>query len=209
MSRSFRIFFKKRIESRGFTLVELLVSIAVGAMLITALYATFFSVFTAGETAKAGLGHRIEAGRVLDRFSRDINSAYFNAANPASRFLGEFMGSGPILTLTYFANPLPAGGAGGAGGGPTSDLTGVHYFTEDGPDGLTLFKEVFNPYVNDRFRVNLIDGVEAFEISYFNGKVWSKAWDSTLEGTLPKAVKLVVRLKGGILLSATPRTMIR
>ena len=194
---------KIRINCRGFTLVELLVSIAVGAMLITALYATFFSVFTAGETAKAGLGHRIEAGRVLDRFSRDINSAYFNAENPTSRFLGEFMGTGPILTLTYFAHPLPAGGA------PTSDLMGAHYYTENGPDGLTLFKEVFNPYINDRFRVNLIDGVEAFEISYFNGKVWSKAWDSALEGALPKAVKLAVRLKGGILLSATPRTMIR
>ncbi len=203
MSRSFRIFFEKRIDCRGFTLVELLVSVAVGAMLITALYATFFSVFTAGTTANGGLGKRIEAGRVLDRFSRDINSAYFNPKNPASRFLGELLGPGPILTLLTFTHPLRTGSM------PASDLMGVHYFAEDGPDGLTLFKEIWNPYINDRFKVNLIDGVEAFEISYFDGKVWSKGWDSALEGALPKAVKLAVRLKGGILLSATPRTMIR
>ena len=55
----------------------------------------------------------------------------------------------------------------------------------------------------------MIDGVEAFEISYFDGKGWSKAWDSTLEGKLPKAVKLALTLKGGAQLSTTPRTMIR
>jgi general secretion pathway protein J len=197
----------KGVDSRGFTLVELLVSIAVGAMLVTAIYATFFSVFSAGEGAKAGLGHRIEAARVLDRFSRDINSAYLSPANsPANsptRFLGELVGIGPVLTLTTFTYPLPAASS------PSSDLIGVYYFAEEAPDGLTLFKEIWNPYINDRFRVNLIDGIEAFEISYFNGKVWSKAWDSALEGALPKAVKLALTLKGGILLSATPRTMIR
>ena len=203
MSRSSRIFLKTRVGSRGFTLVELLVSIAVGAMLVTALYATFFSVFSAAEGAKGGLGHRIEAARVLDRFSRDINSAYLSPTDASTRFLGELLGTGPVLTLTTFTYPLSTGGS------PTSDLMGVYYFTEEDPNGLTLFKEIWNPYINDRFRVNLIDGVEAFEISYFNGKVWSKAWDSALEDALPKAVKLALTLKGGILLSATPRTMIR
>ncbi len=203
MSRSCRTNSRSRTGERGFTLIELLVSIAVGAMLITTLYATFFSVFTAGAEAKGGLGYKIEAGRVLDRFSRDISSAYFDPALPASRFLGEFMGTGGILTLTTFAHSPKTGTA------PASDLIGVHYFAEDGPDGLSIFKEVFNPYFNKRFTVNLIDEVEAFEISYFDGKGWSKAWDSALEGKLPQAVKLSLTLKGGTLLSTTPRTMIR
>jgi hypothetical protein len=94
---------------------------------------------------------------------------------------------------------------------PASDLMGVSYFVEEGPgkEGLTIFREVWNPYINDRFKVDLIDGVEGFEISYFNGSVWSKAWDSTLEGVLPKAVKMAFRLKDGSMLSATSRTMIR
>ncbi len=203
MSRSWHTNLNSRSGERGFTLIELLVSVAVGAMLITALYATFFSVFTAGDIAKGGLGHNIEAGRVLDRFSREISSAYFDPALPASRFLGEIMGSGGVLTLTTFTHPPETSAT------PTSDLMGVHYFAEEGPDGLTIFKEVFNPYLPKRFKVNLIDGVESFEISYFDGKGWSKAWDSTLEGALPKAVKLSLTLKNGILLSAMPRTMIR
>lgn len=203
MSRSCRTNSKTRTGEKGFTLIELLVSVAVSAMLITAMYATFFSVFTAGEEAKSALGHKIEAARVLARFSREINSAYFDPALPASRFLGELMGPGGILTLTTFTRTP------GTGPAPTSDLIGVHYFATDGPDGLTIFKEIFNPYFDERFKVNLIDGVEAFEISYFDGLSWSKAWDSTLEGALPKAVKLSLTLSDGALLSTTPRTMIR
>lgn len=203
VSRLFRTF--KTRDKRGFTLVELLVSIAVGAVLVTALYATFFSVFNAGDAAKEGLGKRIEAGRVLDRFSRDISSAHFKAGSRLDWFLGEKLGPGPVLSFTAFSYPMLREGA------PASDLMGVSYFAEERPGkvGLTIFREAWSPYINDRFKVDLIDGVEWFEISYFNGSVWSKAWDATLEGALPKAVKMAFRLKDGPMLSATSRTMIR
>ncbi len=202
VSRSFHTFR----TSRGFTLVELLVSIAVGAVLVTALYATFFSVFNAGDASKDGLGRRIEAGRVLDRFSRDINSAYFKTESRSGRFLGELRGLGPVLSFSAFSYSMARENA------PASDLVGVSYFTGEDPDdkdGLVFFKEVWNPYINDRFKVDLIAGVEELEISYFNGSVWSKAWDSTLEGELPKAVKVALKFKDGSMLSATSRTMIR
>ena len=94
MSRSCHTNLKTRAGEEGFTLIELLISVAVGAMIITALYATFFSVFTAGESeAKGGLGHNIEAGRVLDRFSREINSAYFDPALLCKPVLGRAHGA--------------------------------------------------------------------------------------------------------------------
>jgi hypothetical protein len=175
-------------------------------VLVTALYATFFSVFNAVDTSEGGLGKRIEAGRVLDRFSRDISSAYFKADSRSGRFLGELRGPGPVLSFSAFSYAMARENA------PASDLVGVSYFIEEGPDdndGLTFFKEVWNPYINDRFKVDLIAGVEQLEISYFNGRVWSKAWDSALEGALPKAVKVALKFKDGSMLSATSRTMIR
>lgn len=63
-------------SDRGFTLVEVLVSIFIGAILMSVLYASFFQVIRAKDTAEAELEFYHEARVILSRLRGDLQSAY-------------------------------------------------------------------------------------------------------------------------------------
>lgn len=193
-----------RKNSKGFTLIEVLVAVTLTAILLTSLYGAFFSITGTGKDAAEGIEGYIEAGRFLERFTSEVHSAYTMRDKPVTVFRGERRGDRSSITFTTFTHPYMSETA------PMGDMTGVSYFIEkrDG-GGLVLMKEVWNPYTNERFKAEATGEIEGFELSYYNGSTWSKAWDSTLEGGSPKAVKAALKLKGGEEVFAISRTMIR
>lgn len=180
----------------------MLVAIALTAILLTALYGTFFSVITGAGGAEGGLDRYIETGRLLDRISTDARSAYFKPQDEMTVFKGERKGDNSVLTFTAFSRP--PGGAGAA-----SDLVRVSYFAEKDGKAFRLFKEVSNPFTGESFKYEMAGEAEGFEVSYFNGKDWARAWDASLERALPKAIRASVRLKDGAEVSAIAQTVIR
>lgn len=191
-------------RNKGFTLIELLIAVAVGAIILTALYATFFSVLRAGEGAGESLDEHIRAGRFTDLFSRDIHGAYLDP-KATTEFRGAPLGMGSTVSFSSFTYPVLKKGF------PASDMAGVSYFSEEnGAGALRVYREVWNPYIGDRVRVEVLDGAKSFEIEYYDGSVWVKAWDSVLENNaLPAAVRATVRLSGGEEFKALARTMVR
>lgn len=187
----------------GFTMIELLVAVAVSAILVTALYATFFSVFAAADASGAGLDRRIETGRLVDRFSRDIRSAMFKSGHAASRFTGGGDGMHSAVSMATHTRPVVSAGL------PSSDLTGIRYFVADGEGGLSVFREARDLFRDEAAAAELLTGVESFEVLYYNGKDWAKAWDSDLEGALPVAVRMKLVLTDGERVSAVARVMLR
>jgi len=180
-----------------------LIAVAVGAIVLTALYATFFSVFRAGSVAEAKLDEHIRAGRFTDRFGRDIHGAYLDPDDKVSEFRGGPHGMGSILSFSSFTYPVLKKGY------PASDLAGVSYSSEDdGSGALKVYREAWNPYIGEKVKVEILDGVRSFDIEYYNGSVWVKAWDSGLESKLPAAVRASVKLSGGEEFRSLARTMI-
>jgi len=198
MSHSFR----SNGSNRGFTLIEVLVAVAIGAVLLSALYATYFSVFRGAAAAQTMLEDRLRAGRFVDRFSMDIHGAYFKSNSDISRFEGGPQGMGSSVSFTAFTYPALKKGF------PASGITGVAYFTEDTQEGLKVFREVWNPYLGERASSVILAGVRSFEVSYFNGASWVKAWDSGGEKKLPVAVRAAVTLAGGEEFNVLARTMV-
>lgn len=188
---------------RGFTLIELLVGVALGAVLLLALYTTFFGVMRTGGAAEASLGKRIEIGRFLDLVSREVHSAYFKSGSEFTLFRGSLDGLHSALEFTAFTVPLIREGE------PSTDLIGVNYYVEEGEEASGLIREVRSPFTGEKTRIVMIEEVEVFELSYYNGTKWAKAWDASLEGRLPAAVSVKVVLKGGEEFKALARTMIR
>lgn len=179
-----------------------MVALAVGSILVLSLYAVLFSVSRAGSGVAADLDRRIEAGRLLDRLSGDLHSAYLSGGQETF-FEGLFKAGSSALTLTAFSR-LPV-----ADSSPSTDISGVSYFVERSEEGLIVYREAWNPYIGERFRSEMISGAEQFELSYFNGKAWSKAWDASIEGRLPVAVRARLVLKGGAEFTSLARTMIK
>lgn len=186
----------------GFTLIEVLVAVAISAVLLAALYATYFSVFKGASAAEALLEDRLRAGRLVDRFSIDIHSAFFKDGSEVNRFEGTPKGMGSTLSFTAFTYPAPREGF------PSSGVTGVAYYTEDTPEGLKVFREVWNPYIGEKAGAVVLSGVKSFDISYFNGSSWVKAWDSASENALPSAVRATITLAGGEEFKVLARTMV-
>ncbi len=188
-------------ENRGFTLIELLIAVAIGSVLLTVLYATFFSVFRAGDSAGGLLEERLRAGRFVDRFSRDIHGAYFRPKSGLNPFIGEPRGMGSSVSFTSFTYPVLKKGSAASG------LAAVSYSTEDTGEGLRVLRETWNPYIGEKASVEVLARVKSFEISYYDGASWVKAWDSRREDALPVAVRATVIFAGGEEFNALARTM--
>lgn len=188
-------------DGDGFTLIELLIAVTLSAILLTALYGTFFSILRAREAVEDKLEEHIEAGRFLGRFCQEISASYFKATNPKTFFSGEKRGTASAVSFTTFSYPIIKEDF------PASDLMAVNYFTEESDNGDNLYKEVWNPYAVEKSKVEVLEGINGFEVSFLNGKEWAKAWDSSLEKRLPDAVRVRVIIKGGKELSilAVPR----
>ncbi len=181
---------------RGFTLLEVLVAIALMAVLVVAVYGSFFSVIRGRDSIDGELDRYIEAGFFLDRFSREVRSAFFKRGNDITFFTGEEKGATSDVAFTTFTYPTVKENA------PASDIMAVRYYMEENADGNILYREVWNPYTGERFKAGILENIKGFEVGFFNGRDWTKAWETGLEGRLPEAVKVVVITERGEEISA-------
>lgn len=177
-------------EQRGFTLIELLIAVSITAILMTALYKTFFSVLKAGDVVEENLDKYLEAGRFLDRFEQEVNAAYYKTTNPTTIFSGEKRRMTSDVSFTTFTHPVLKEGM------PSSDISAVRYFVDEEKEEGVIYKEIWNPYVGKRFKFEVMKGVKGFDVSFLNGKDWALAWDSSLEKRLPDAVKVSIVIEG-------------
>lgn len=199
--------------SGGFTLIEVLVALALVSAIIAALYGSFFSVLRGRDAIDSSLERSREVGRFLDTFTKEVSSAFYKDGNKASLLIGENRDSSgrPASSIVFTAFTYPVIKEGASGG----DLLAVRYFTETDRGGkMTLYKEAWDAYRGEKLSMKLpvIEEIEGFEVSFLSGNGWAKAWDTSLEKRLPTAIKAVVAIKeeGAITkYRAIPRTVIR
>lgn len=197
----------------GFTLLEVLVAVALASIVIIALYGSFFSVLRGRSDIDTSLERTREVSRFLETFSKEIQSSFFKDGNPWTGFAGTEEGkngrSMSRLSITAFTYPAFKTGR------PAGDLLSIRYYVEDKEGKLVLYKETWNPYADEKtgvLKAEVIEDIEGFEILYYNGKDWAKAWDAKLDKAVPDAVRatLSVKDKGEVKqFSTVARTMIR
>ena len=193
-------------KNRGFTLLELLVALALMVILTAALYATYFSVTGAREKGGARIEARRELSTTLGNLHREIASAYFSK-NKLAHFVVEdrdsFGKPASLLEMTSIAPPRlsPA---------PVSDLTLVRYSVQEKEGVLTLTRESRDLYLDQSAKTvpyPVMDVVEGFLVECYDGNKWVKSWDTALNGRLPDSVRVTLTLKGGEVFTtiASPR----
>lgn len=190
-------------RNKGFTLIELLVAVSLTAVLIASLYAAFFSVAGAGKRADESLRSYLSTGKMLEKFSSEVHSAYFKGGNPFTVFKGEALRGGSVITFTSLTYPVMSSQ------NASGDMVKISYFMGEGEEADRLFKEISNPYTEERFRIEAASKIKSFDLSYFNGKDWSRAWDSALEKGVPKAVRALIVLGTGEEFSIVSRTVLK
>jgi general secretion pathway protein J len=184
----------------GFTLLELLVAMALLVILTGALYSTYFSLMNGRASAMAGMESRRELRTTLDMLRREITSAYYNKLNQASKkqyFVVEdrdFFGKpSSILSFTAIAPP-------DSSTTPISDLVELKYQPIEKDNKILLTRQAKDFYLDLKpYSYPQMDEVEGFLVECFDGGKWIRSWDTKVSGQskLPDRVRITLRVKEG------------
>jgi general secretion pathway protein J len=202
-------------KARGVTLLEVLVSLSILAVISTLIYGAFDGM----SRTQKGLGHmneRYHQGRsALSRFSREIQSAFLSMHHPfganlnpglmtrATVFIGSDSRPSDRIDFTSFSHRRLKGDS------HESDQNELSYYDsrDTEKDKLDLVRREDKSIDLEPEKggvVNVVaEDIESFDLQYFDpiSKEWTDSWDSTQPAgqleRLPLYVKAVLVLKGG------------
>lgn len=176
----------------GFTLLEMLVAIALMALVAGSLYGGLYAGFKAHRSTAAALYPVRGASLTMDLLRQDFDAAL----RPTGVLSGAFSGlSGTgVDTLSFYSCANVAGDRELA-----SDVRRVDLAVET-PPGETQpvlmrritanLMAISNPVVREQV---LCRHVRTFHLRYFDGSLWQDNWDSAAQGDiLPLAVEVTL-----------------
>lgn len=175
---------------RGFTLIEVLISIAIISVVFAALYSAFFLSHRAVGTVGESLVKLQEARAVVDIMKREIESILYSPDKPYSAFKvndRDFYGrQASQLSFTAFSPIVPG-------------LAKISYVVEEEGGKMALKKRVESAFSqSDGIRaVELMEDMESFTVEALYNDNWVRTWDSELTKSIPVEVRISVSLTIG------------
>jgi len=193
----------------GFTLIELLIAVAILAVIVTAIYATLFSVLSTRENVQAHMDRLREFRRFSAIFTKEVRASFVSSSDDVTLWSGHDGGSStaPLagLSMTFFTYPSATARSG--------DLMGITYSAEETPEGISLYRESWNPYTGERgVKAEVMEDIKGFGASFYDGSKWVDSWDGEAQKAVPEAVKVSIRveaLTGVDTLITTVATMVK
>jgi general secretion pathway protein J len=185
----------------GFTLLEILIAIAILAVIVTMVYASFDASIKVIDGVDRDADTYRQARLILTRLSEDLSMAYKTKGNvlPEATFVGQ---DGVVdgraqdtlrFTSLSHLRYLPDE--------PASDFNLLEYSLESGPDrtGWALLRrEETNLYSNSEAGsepVVMGEGIHSFNLRYFDDKTWLDSWDPALNKGLPWVVEIEIQFQ--------------
>jgi prepilin-type N-terminal cleavage/methylation domain-containing protein len=193
-------------QTPAFTLIELVLAIAVASIVLAAINAAFFSAVRLRETTLSAVDATVPAEQAITVLRRDLQCAMppggimagdFKAGNVTSIGIGQTV-SLEVYTATGALDENE----------PWGDVQRVTYELKDPADrsspGKDLVRSVTRnilttgtPDIEDQW---LMGNVQNLAFTCFDGTTWQNTWDttdtSTMNTNLPVAVRVRIQLAG-------------
>jgi len=195
-------------EARGFTLMEVMVAIAITAMIGAMLGGSFQRAYATKETVEAQNERYAGARLALGRMGREISMAFLSNHFDTKRyrerptiFRGKDSGTRDALLFATMAHDRLTRDA------KQSDQMVVEYYLDSDPDapGEEALYRREKPVIDDEpdhggTKAKLCDHVTGLDISYWDWKKqeWADEWSSASterQGWLPPRVRIKLTLK--------------
>lgn len=179
--------------TNGFTLLEVLVAVAIMSVVIAALYSTFSLSRSAVDAVDDSLIRMQETRAILDTMKREIESALYRKDKSYTVFKlddRDFYGKqASQLLFTSFSPLLPG-------------LSKITYTVEENEGKLMLKKKIDPAYgrSSETKSVDLIEDVESFAVEAGYKDRWVKTWDGVTAGGVPDEIRISIKVntkKGG------------
>lgn len=190
----------------GFTLVELLVALAIIVAIVTMVYGSYFATSKSVQVYQARLATFKQASKVLEQMAQQVRCSYADVSVPADTT--AVFGKEKIMlenTINYFRGG-PDGPDGeilrmvttyGICSGQQMDgLFDVTYKFDKSAGTLSLSQMRFvDAAKNLNEKINwrpLAENVRAVELAFFDGQQWVSGWDFRQKRKLPCAVRISI-----------------
>lgn len=166
-------------QQRGFTLIEVLVSVTIFAMVMSILYSSFSTSSANAEIVEKMADDLSSLNGALDTFSHEVRGVYSISESSVEKFSGDK--EAVSFTTT---NPFVRDGE------PTIQIVS-YIFEED-----KIIRKVFKPGPHKEVKGEylLLDGIEDPAFSFFDGNGWIGEWTSTKK--IPEGIKISFLYKG-------------
>lgn len=179
--------------NRAFTLLELLLAIAVTSVLAATVYASLMVATRTRDRASDTVGKDRSLRLALDLVRRDLQSVPPPTGTLAGAFIGEDDGRYDAISFTTANDYLPPSDR-------LADLINVRISLAEDPDNdqaLMLVRDIttnlLSPSTTDPEIQVLARGVTGWDAAYSDGSDWLDDWDSTQhDNTLPLAVQITL-----------------
>lgn len=198
-------------RQRGFTLLEVILSMAMVAIIAASLFASLYTGYRARESATATMDPARAVHVALEMIGKDLECAMPPTGVVAGTFIGtrNIPGTGFADTLEFF-RPAPLAIALDTDARVQSvqriDLALITLTGDRLPSlvrGVT--SNLLSPVTMEPEPEVLCRHVASFGLRYFDGALWQEAWDSTTLGNVvPAAVQVHIRVEWPVRRSTTP-----
>jgi type II secretion system protein J len=181
---------------RGFTLLELLLAVALLAIVAATVYASFRATTSAIDRSRQQ-GASAQAARViLSRLADELTSTEWNVESAlrqetifvATTQEGSSQAANRLLftsrSHTWYPTQPPA-----------VEMATIEYELDQGPHGLRLWRtELSNPFLLSGVpeRVMMTDRLANVQFRFFAKGEWATAWDASELHQLPDLVEIVL-----------------
>ena len=175
-------------RGRGFTLIELVIAIAIMSMVLAALYSSFLladrALVQVGESSL-----KLQESRAfVDTLKRELESIRYSPDNSFCVFKindRDFYGrQASSLTMTT-TTPLMKG------------LAKINYAIEERDGSLVITKSMVSAFSQEaeESRVDIVEDIESFTLQAKYQDLWVKTWDSSLSKNAPAEVKITLTMR--------------
>jgi type II secretion system protein J len=182
----------------GFTLLELIIATAVGAVVLIVIQTTFFGALRLHNTTHARIDDDLMVQRALGIIRRDLSGVMLPGGTLSGQFQTTSFSSmtegsyGERVSPDIFTNSGKIDGW-----NPFSDVQMVAYYLAPGEGGAAGTKNLVRVVTRNLLPVQdpapedqvLLQGVTSATMMFFDGTTWVDSWDSTVTSTLPKGLK--------------------
>ncbi len=172
-------------RSAGFTLVEILLAVAILGIIVVMVYGSLWTVTRTVGDARERMELYQTARGLLWRMSGELSSAFVSEEMDFVAVKSSELNSTDTCRLSFSST---TGGFGQDG----KDIGRIEYYLSEG----ILYKAV------DGKTFPVVEDVDSFSLRYFDGGQWQEGWDSKPGGKLPETVEMNLELEGEIFSTA-------
>jgi type II secretion system protein J len=185
-------FWSQRLRRQaGYTLIEVLISVAILAVVMTMVSLTFSSTVRMVHTVNEEQGQEHQARTCLSLMAEDLMMARKHPRFPWSTRNGELEGQ-PADLLAF----VSTGHASGDETRQEAGLSRVLYTRDGGRLSRLTLRNLHGAFPEAIERIDLATGVAAFDLRYYDDTLqkWVDEWDGKVRKSLPRAVMIQLTL---------------